>query len=224
MPRNTDNPFNVMKEYLIKTFDKKEYAERFLKDGEMLFRNVSYFRKIEDDGVRGDINEGFSKERIYVNVNPNLNTIYLGDKYIIDWRKVKQNVPDFRRKSGQVYFDISYIADIQIYCLTYISDDMDNKYEVISNLKTFGEYCVVIIDYKEFIDRINKILKIQYGKVHYIDGEIKSVFEKKSIYKPQSEFRIITECSEQYLLNRIGAIRGFMSKTNDTQKMLEYLF
>ena len=64
MPRNADNPFNVMKEYLIKTFDKKEYAERFLKDGEMLFRNVSYFRKIEDDRVRGDINEGFSKERL----------------------------------------------------------------------------------------------------------------------------------------------------------------
>lgn len=54
LPRNADNPFIVMKEYLIKTFDKKEYAERFLKDGEMLFRNVSYFRKIEDDRVIWD--------------------------------------------------------------------------------------------------------------------------------------------------------------------------
>lgn len=35
-----------------------EYAEAFVKKGEMLFRALSYFRDYEDDGVRADEYEG----------------------------------------------------------------------------------------------------------------------------------------------------------------------
>jgi len=31
-----------------------EYAEAFVRRGEILFRSLSYYRDYEDDGVRGD--------------------------------------------------------------------------------------------------------------------------------------------------------------------------
>lgn len=51
-----------MREFFIKTFKDKKYAEAFLNNGEMLFRHFNYFRNIEDNKQRGDLSEGLSVE------------------------------------------------------------------------------------------------------------------------------------------------------------------
>ena len=51
-----------MRQSLYKYFIDRKWAEAFL-DGEILFRSLSYFRDLEDGGVRNDKNEGVSVYR-----------------------------------------------------------------------------------------------------------------------------------------------------------------
>lgn len=39
---------------LIKVFDKEEYADAFIKNGELFSRTLGDFKGIEDDEIRGD--------------------------------------------------------------------------------------------------------------------------------------------------------------------------
>lgn len=212
-----------MQEYLIKTFDKEEYARQFLNDGEMLFRHVSYFHSIEDGSVRGDADEGRAKEIINTNISSALNTISIGEKYYVNWEDVKIHYPDLMNYSGPMWFEISYIADIQIYCLTYVSSYMKNVSEIFDYIKQFGDYSVVITDCVEFVDRVRYALDAQCGRVTYDCGEMQDVFMKKMQYKNQSEFRIIIDGHELINLKFVGPIRGFLCKTSELPNLLSDL-
>jgi hypothetical protein len=43
---------------LIRYFSEEKYADAFLKNGEVLFRTLSFFKNHEDNEIRGDQNEG----------------------------------------------------------------------------------------------------------------------------------------------------------------------
>lgn len=209
-----------MQEYLIKTFDKEEYARRFLNDGEMLFRHVSYFHSIEDGLVRGDADEGRAKEIINTNISSTLNTISIGEKYYVNWEDVKIHYPDLMDYSGQMWFEISYIADIQIYCLTYVSSNMKIVSDILDSIKQFGDYSVVITDCIEFIDRVRYAFDAECGRVTYDCGEMKDVFMKKMQYKNQSEFRIVINGSKSSVKKYIGPISGFLCKTSELSNFI----
>lgn len=51
-----------MRHRLFKYFSERRWAETFL-DGSILFRPLSYFRGYEDEGIRGDRNEGAARFR-----------------------------------------------------------------------------------------------------------------------------------------------------------------
>lgn len=209
-----------MQEYLIKTFDNEEYAKRFIYDGEMLFRHVSYFQSIEDCSVRGDLDEGSAKEIIPINISPTLNTISIGEKYYVNWEDVKIHYPDLINYSGPMWLEISYIADIQIYCLTYVSSNMKNVLDIFDSIKQFGDYSVVITDCIEFVDRVRYAFDAECGCVTYDCGEMQDVFMKKERYKNQSEFRIVINGSKSSVKKYTGPIRGFLCKTSELSNLL----
>jgi hypothetical protein len=47
----------LVKQFRYRYFDKLTWAEKFL-DGELMFRSLSHYHRIEDGEVRGDFNEG----------------------------------------------------------------------------------------------------------------------------------------------------------------------
>ena len=51
-----------MKEYILKVFDKEEYAKKFLETGEMKFTSNLVWHKYPDEFRRRDENEGLVRE------------------------------------------------------------------------------------------------------------------------------------------------------------------
>ena len=94
-----------MREFLIKTFDKEEYAQSFIQNGEMLFRHIRYFNQIEDNQVRGDSEEGLAKESATLHLNQNVKTIHLGNsRFAVDWGRFKKEHPEIKFKDENVEF------------------------------------------------------------------------------------------------------------------------
>ena len=200
-----------MPEILVKTFDKEEYARAFLEKGEMLFRHVSYYQKIEDGNVRGDINEGNIIENKSVYIKGGTKRLIIGDgRFIVDWEAVKKAHPDITSNDDNYQFSIFYRANVQICCLTYINGAMENIKEIIEEIKKFGNYCVVITNIKHFFEQLNKIPKVEFGLVEYSDTKGNKISIKKARYKNQSEFRIVIPKSGESSLIKIDKPKGFL--------------
>ena len=200
-----------MPEILVKTFDKEKYAKAFLEKGELLFRNVSYYQKIEDGQVRGDPNEGQMDEEKTINMKGTTKTIRLGDsRFFVDWEAVREAHPEISFMDGDYQFLLSYIADVQICCLTYINGTMKNIKEIIEEIRKFGNYCVVITGCKHFLEQLNKIPKVSFGTVEYSDAQEKKINIKSLRYKNQSEIRIIFSQGGESILIKIDKPKGFL--------------
>ena len=100
-----------MREFLVKTFDREEYALRFLHNGEMKFSHIVSFQNIEDCEIRGDKTEGLAIETINTDIGPNVTKFNLGNpnggkQYVVDWKAVKQQFPEMANNPGKYQFRI----------------------------------------------------------------------------------------------------------------------
>lgn len=200
------NNFEIPK-YLLKFFEKKEYAEDFL-NGKIYLKESGYFRKLEDN-FRGDVNDGvkpidMTGETIFLE-SPN-EGIKLPINNIINFTESfegDEKVPIFCSS----LMDDSILEEI---------DDTSCKYrdEFLEELKKFGQY-VAIISYDEFMNKIrskmksdNKELAALCSKVDYVnimnkynftgsnncsdvEERYKHFFKKDESYKWQNEFRLL---------------------------------
>ena len=200
-----------MREFLIKTFDKEEYAQSFIQNGEMLFRHIRYFNQIEDNQVRGDSEEGLAKENATLHLNQNVKTIHLGNsRFAVDWERFKKEHPEIKFKDENVEFRLTYYADVQLYCMTYVASNTENLEEIFSNAKSFGQYSAVITNWQDFLAKIKNIPTARCGLVEYSDNEERTLFKKRLAYKNQNEFRIFVEGSEDSRLLTVGHLQGFV--------------
>lgn len=160
-----------------------KYVESFTKEGKILFRNLTYFKEIENDGIRGDELEGTHRDE-GINGEGGLMTLK-------DGKKIKTD-----------FFDNSINSDkIFVFCLSNVYDE-----------KLFDDFkcdaCVKITDTREFINlcRIKvallkgKISKLYFNNVEYYDFtkqlkmDLKETTNiplfKRKIYESQNEFRL----------------------------------
>lgn len=194
-----------MKEVFIKTFSNLEYATNFLKKGEMLFRHVDYFRKIEDGNVRGDLQEGDTRSYLNLKIDKrveiiNLHSEITGKTVPFNWKEYQEEHPELKGKTD-IRLQMDYIAQVQIYCMTYIRVGMPNIDQIFLEIQKFGKYSVVIADEEahNFIDRVRYSGVIAAtNTVKYIDNpEMPSPFIKPKIYSNQSEFRMIKDAHDE---------------------------
>lgn len=199
---------------LIKTFDKLEYAERFLYLGEMKFSHVKHFQSIEDNCIRGDVQEGICSETFVIDL-PSVDKITIqgksgGKTFICDWKKAREayGLPE----KGSMEFKLKYVADTLIFCMTVVEKGMDNIGKVLNNCKSFGKYSVIIPDPNSFLESCKNRLEIEsYGKVSYNDTDEKGIYVKSKCYELQSEFRICINANQQKTkIVRIGRINGLI--------------
>lgn len=200
----------------VKTFDKKEYAEDFLNNGKMLFRHVSYYQGLEDGQIRGDNNEGYVTDHSKVFIKENTKTLRIGDsKFFVDWEGVQRDYPELKSTGGNYSFKLTYIADVQIFCMTYINGQMQNMDDIVETLKGFGQYCVVIVDCGDFLNKISKIKDVAYVRVKYSNTEEKNLGIKRELYKNQSEFRVIKRQGGEKSFETLGKLKGFICSPDD---------
>lgn len=212
----------VMKEYILKTFTHLEHAADFL-NGKLLFRNIVYFQDIEEDGIRGDSQDGTMVEIINAVISPNVKhfTIDGGKKkYIVDWENAKKalSIPD--RPLAQ--FRLTYVVDYLVFCMTYISEKTKDRDKVINYAQTFGKFSVVISDVFDFCNKLFKHLPAaKMDFVKYDDNLDLNPFIKRKKYKLQNELRILTERNaEETKIIDLKPLKGFIC---DTSLLSHYL-
>jgi hypothetical protein len=225
---------------LVKVFDKEEFADAFIKEGEMFCKTIGQFKRIEDDIARGDKFEAPS------------------DWYQSD--RVSLTLSFMTPDGGNKSFPIEGLAGplvtqraahdrLNAYCMYAVTvPDFEEKYEteeerlrVIERINSMlkvhatlseemlalGEHAVLIFKVVDFIEKVSKAVKSEgysswRGLVDYFDpenfhgsfGEIESVFKKRKIYSYQNEFRFVFDSSkpEGAKTVRIGPLDGIALK------------
>ena len=221
-----------MREILIKTFNNLKYAINFLEKGEMLFRHVDYFRKIEDGNIRGDVSEGFTRNYLNVDISEGIEIINLhsevtGVTVPFNWKEYQAQHPKLKGET-KIRLQLDYISQIQIYCMTFIHVSMTNIDKILFEIQKFGKHSVVVADEnaRQFVETLKNSGSIEAtGFVKYIDNPDKpSPFIKPKLYENQSEFRMIRHANnESETKLYIGKIDGELWRTSSLRGLKKYL-
>lgn len=161
-----------------------QYAERLLSKGELLFRSLSYFQDLEDDGVRQDDHEGILSHRPADGLE--INNISSGEAF---------NLP--HRFESEALVDQIFVACFS----TELSSDLAAEFG--------ADACIEITDVIRLVARVRGVLRLRsavdkkvlpFGLVEYRTGEEppivdwalpeKIVMLKRVEYQRQKEFRI----------------------------------
>jgi len=116
---------------------EKKYLKEFLEKGHILFRAISYFQKVEQDGTRGDYNDGA--------------LVYQPEEGL----KINEGAINV---SHEHYFRSTTKVDhIYVFCLSKIlSRDLAKDFK--------ADCCVEVVDVTAFIRRVKKQIKNKFGK------------------------------------------------------------
>lgn len=219
-----------MKEYFIKTFDKKEYADAFCEKGELLFRHVNYFRTLEGNDVRCDEAEGLREESFLVDNPSHMTKITFGSpaggkRYVLDYARFKKdhNIDDTR---GDVEITMQYIVDYLIYSMTYVAEDTENKPTIFREIQKFGRYSVAV-ECGEFLSKLRQAIPdVSCGLVKYLSSPQKNnILEKDAKYSGENEFRVVIQANliEQKKI-MVGKLHGTMLDNETLERCSDLLF
>lgn len=177
---------------LIKVFEKEEYADKFLNNGEMYCQLLSSFKKIEDGYIRGDKHEGVIGWHQPENVKITFGIVDELDKkseFTINPEEVigPITINDSLVDSQNIYCMYSFVIDDEI-SFSYDENNLEEKIAAknkltdyfnekiikIADAASFGDYAVVIYDVKKFIDKVDSYAKkntrrYNRGLVQYFD-------------------------------------------------------
>ncbi|TWX65940.1 hypothetical protein ESZ36_16690 [Colwellia demingiae] len=175
-----------MKVALFAKYGQKEHLFNLLNKGELYLQPFSNYRKIEDDGVRGDPNEGVAEHR----------TIPNGSKLSIKIDGEYQEVAEIT--SGAMRTFGSNFEKFSIYCLYAVTENWSLE-SLPDEIKKFGDHVAVIHNPKIFVERIKKVISelngdcfrqlVEYKSGDEFEGFI-GPFVKHNDFQWQSEFRI----------------------------------
>lgn len=190
---------------------QKEYMEKLLKNGEVYFNTVEYFRKNDvGDYLRGDFAEGLKYSQLINFRSPSL------EEFGIKFRNAKIN--------GDT--DISHL--FSMYMVT--SEFWEGKIHFDKRILEFGDYAL-IINPREFLEKVMKASKyeIKYGPaVYYKTPPIPislNSFSKREEFKYQNEFRfVINSSSKKPIIIKIGDISDIATMIpTETLLKIEFL-
>jgi hypothetical protein len=205
--------------FLIKVYDKEEHADAFLNNGEMFCRTLGDFKKIEDDGARGDAYEGVTHWH-----QPDKISLILSYK---DKDGIEHPIP-LDGLAGPVVIQSNGYNRLNLFCMYAVKiPEFEESYETeeerllvvekinsLLKVKTalndemmsLGEYAVVVYQVEDFVSRVKKKTKEQKfycwsGAIKYYAPdtfhgsfkELESVFRKRNTYAHQNEYRFVFE-------------------------------
>lgn len=175
----------------IKTFLKfgsLENMTNLLENGTIYMNPIQYFRKVEDEELRGDKYEGASK---IINSLPGKFKIPNIEREF-NYQKL-HIVESFEEVLGNIY---------SLYCISSHGFPNPLDFELDPRNHRFGTHCVMMKDNQYFLDAleselVKQGLKFRHGFVNYYDKEVKngrvSLFEKPIEFEYQKEFRLYVE-------------------------------
>lgn len=195
-------------DYIIKMFlkiGKEEHIRDLYENGTIYINPIQYFRKIEDQELRGDGYEGASE---IINSLPGTFRIPGIDK---DFNYEKAHI----KKSYDTILGNIY----SLYCISSkgFPNPLDFKLDE-RNLR-FGTHCLMVKDNQYFFDKIKSELKkngfsYSHGFVEYYDKDKIShkkltLFDKPKEFEYQKEFRFYIHNEKvEPIKIQIGSLEG----------------
>lgn len=196
-------------------FGSEENITDLFTNGTLYLNTLQHFRTIEDAELRGDLYEGVSQIKNYPPGAFEIPAINFKGEYInIHLRSLAEQV------FGNVY---------SLYCISSFAIPNPSEFSIDERLSGFGNYCLLVKDNVEFLDRIRRSLrkaklKFHEGFVSYYDryainSEV-TVFQKPREFAYQNEFRIYVETNTtQPIILRIGDLRNIAQMLPTTDVM-----
>lgn len=184
----SDSNGNIVESNLLAKVTKLEYAKS-IQSGKLYMNNLSFFRKLEEDGV-GDDQEGLI-------ASGQTGTGYYKGQKLFDIKNLKTYVdgPVFCTMSVPLAKNADGGAEFKI--------PTQLLREFISDKN--AQYALLIIDKEKFQERIQKAVDSQglygcYGMVNYTDDEslvdlFQAALRKRTKYAYQHEWRLVLSCS-----------------------------
>lgn len=149
---------NAKYNLFLKFFSKKEYAEEFL-NGTLFFNTSDYFARCDNKG-QGDYSEGCDwlldpNNHNYQSANLR---IIDGEAYIVveDF----SSSPELFEKSTVISYSSKKNRYLKLisHCATYYDIENNSLYLPRQMREEFGDYCILICDIKEYLNRVNYAL------------------------------------------------------------------
>ena len=237
---------------LIKVFDKEEYADAFIKNGELFSRRLGDFKGIEDGQVRGD---GY--EAVTGNYQPEEVSV------TISWKDAEgvESSHLIKDLNAPVILQEHGYDDLNLYCMYALKipdfiesyKTAEEKIKVENKVKQllrkcltidekvvqFGGFSVVIYRVEEFISKVEAVAKendlaywhklVEYYDPALFNGSfngLEAAFNKRSCYQFQNEYRFAFKFDEPSGSKKIsvGSLEGIACKvpTEDLNKMFKF--
>lgn len=165
-------------------FGKEEHIQDLLENGTIFMNSIQYFRKFEDNGLRGDNFEGITELKNYPSGEFEIKSLNHKGKYIS--LQVRES---YEEVLGNIY---------SLYAISSLTVPNPIGFKIDKKNKEFGTHCLLVKNNPEFLIRIEKRLnemnlKFRHGFVDYYDKDKKNgkinLFQKPNEYKYQNEFR-----------------------------------
>ncbi|WP_100616406.1 hypothetical protein [Confluentibacter citreus] len=213
---------NEPSEHTIKLFLKfgeLKYVNDLYENGTVFLNSIQHFRKLEDNGLRGDNYEGIIKLRNFPSGDFEIKSLNYKGKYIS--MQIRESYDEV---VGNIY---------SLYAVSSQGFPNPLQFKIDNRNSEFGSHCLMIKNLPIFFKRIeqelnNSKLKFRHGFVKYYDarktnGKI-TLFQKPLEYEHQKEFRFYVERdSIEPLILKIGSLKDIAEiyESNELIKGLE---
>lgn len=202
--------------YLLKFFENEQYLNDFL-SGKLYMNTLKHFKENESlDIARLDKFETIIKHK-----KSNIDAVQIG-KLLFSRRKGEL-------QGGSTTLTTRNYDLFNVLCLYSLWKDAENEHIVMDKRnKIFGEYCIVIINVKEFLKRVvyatnKENFVCHHSKINYINKNQNATIEEKKIpftkfdsFSYQREFRIVIDTKrniDKYYTLEIGDLRDIIKIT-----------
>lgn len=185
-------------------FGSLEFMKDLYDNGTIYLNTIEYYRKEEDNELRGDKYEGAIE---VINSLPGKFTIPNVDRYF-EYQKIHLK-GTFNTVLGNIY---------SLYCISSYGFSNPNNFKIHEKNKRFGTHCVWIKDNQYFLNSIinqlkNNHFKFEHGFVEYYDkntiNKKITLFEKPNEFEYQKEFRFYVQNNKiEPISIKIGSIHG----------------
>ena len=193
--------------YLAKVFQKREYADKFIR-GEMYCNRLSWFKKLEDQEGRSDTDEGAIVPQLE-GLSVTLEVSDPDTGKVVD-RHTMQGfaappvlVPEWFDHINVLCMFAAHSGDFQHEPSEGYLDHLTEHLKMPEKYVGLGEHAVVITNVTEFLSRVEKAAHqarygVIWGLVKYYDpqfgspptrSDIETIFCKRERYAYQREFR-----------------------------------
>jgi hypothetical protein len=230
---------------LIKVFDTEEYADAFIRTGEMFCKTIKQFKEIEGDVARGDRYEAVTAWH-----QPGDISLTISYK-TSDGEETSMPITGL---AGPLIIQNLAHDSLNAYCMYSITaPEFNESFEteeervravekvnallkahtaVDDDMLSLGEHAVIIINVPKFIKKVSEAAKAEgydswNGLIKYFDpntfngsfGNVESVFMKRNIYSYQKEFRFVfdSDSPEGAKLIHAGSLEGIALKLKTSE-------